>query len=453
VLLGGAHRSACAACLALLLLAAGSVRAEDRPVPNYDGRAEERTTVGEALLWVPRVLFYPVYLVTEYVVRRPLGAVLRWAERRSAFGSRARFGLLPTVFAEFSGRPSIGFIFFANDFPDEHDELDVHFAWGGEGWWHLRVLQRFREVLPRDARLAEPWVRPGTNETGLEFVFLERQDERFFGLGPRASYPSFTRYGRRRLGGRIDGLFVASARSLVSLWLRVEDNAFGPGETERDRGELRIDEVFDVTDEDVVPGFDGYLLTELGLGFVYDTRPLLRWPPGGVRVELESRLAFDARRTERLFWRLAGQLVGFVLLSENGNTLSARQYVGAVNPLGSGSVPFTELMTLGGSELLRGFPEGRYYGASAWVTSVQYTYPVWLLVDGFVFFSVGNVFGENLRGFSLPAMTASFGWGLRLTWSSAFSVDVLLGAGTDRFEEARFGLEALRFSAGFSRGF
>ena len=53
------------------------------------------------LIWVPRVILFPGYLVTEYVVRRPLGAFVTFLEREAVvqqayglftFGTGGRFG-------------------------------------------------------------------------------------------------------------------------------------------------------------------------------------------------------------------------------------------------------------------------------------------------------------------------------------------------------------------------
>lgn len=62
-----------------------------RALPDYHRPAPK--TAGDTLLWVPRVALFPVYFVTEYAVRQPLGALLRvaekgnWNPRRSAICS------------------------------------------------------------------------------------------------------------------------------------------------------------------------------------------------------------------------------------------------------------------------------------------------------------------------------------------------------------------------------
>src|SRR5262245_44149998 len=54
---------------------------EKRKVPDYDGRGDEPTTTGDVLLWGPRILLAPPYLVSEYLLRRPIGFLIAGAER------------------------------------------------------------------------------------------------------------------------------------------------------------------------------------------------------------------------------------------------------------------------------------------------------------------------------------------------------------------------------------
>lgn len=91
----------------------------DRPIPDYTGRQEASPTAGEVLIWVPKVALYPVYLVTEYLVRWPIGTVITWIEEERVFEKIAAFfsvgdtpgdfGFFPTFFVEFGTRASIGF--------------------------------------------------------------------------------------------------------------------------------------------------------------------------------------------------------------------------------------------------------------------------------------------------------------------------------------------------------
>jgi hypothetical protein len=58
-----------------------------RQTPDYDGRPDPPPTAGEGALWIPRVLLFPPYVVSEYVIRRPLGALVTAAERNNWVGT------------------------------------------------------------------------------------------------------------------------------------------------------------------------------------------------------------------------------------------------------------------------------------------------------------------------------------------------------------------------------
>ena len=58
------------------------VESPKREVPDYSGRPPPPATAGDVALWVPRILFFPLYLTSEYVLRRPIGAFLVTAAAR-----------------------------------------------------------------------------------------------------------------------------------------------------------------------------------------------------------------------------------------------------------------------------------------------------------------------------------------------------------------------------------
>jgi hypothetical protein len=124
------HLVALLAALASLLF--GSARAEEkREVPDYDGRGDPPTTTGDVLLWGPRIALAPPYLVSEYLLRRPLGFVITNAERSGVpilvydfftFGPDHNAGVFPTAFVDFGFLPSVGLYAFWNDaFTPGHD--------------------------------------------------------------------------------------------------------------------------------------------------------------------------------------------------------------------------------------------------------------------------------------------------------------------------------------------
>jgi hypothetical protein len=79
---GGAAALAAALCLLAPEAAAGS-EPPKRTVPDYDGREDPPATAGEVALWVPRVVLFPLYLTSEYLIRRPIGWLISTAERNN----------------------------------------------------------------------------------------------------------------------------------------------------------------------------------------------------------------------------------------------------------------------------------------------------------------------------------------------------------------------------------
>ena len=116
-----------ATCLVLACaLSAGHARGaepEKRALPDYDGRGRPQTP-GQKALWVPRVLLSPLYFVSEYLVRRPLGYAITAAEKAElpgalydffAFGPDHKAGIVPITLLDFGFEPSVGLYAFWDD--------------------------------------------------------------------------------------------------------------------------------------------------------------------------------------------------------------------------------------------------------------------------------------------------------------------------------------------------
>ncbi|MGE3673838.1 MAG: hypothetical protein AB7K71_29475, partial [Polyangiaceae bacterium] len=124
-----------------------------------------------------------------------------------------------------------------------------------------------------------------------------------------------------------------------------------------------------------------------------------------------------------------------------------------VDPLLKGSeIPFNEQVTLGGDRPMRGFLEGRLVDRSSAVLRFDYTWPVWVWLDGAIHYAVGNVFGEHLDGFEPGLLRQSAGVGLRAVGSRDHVFEMLQAFGTEPFDEGAEP-ESLRFVFGATSGF
>ncbi|HMJ12704.1 MAG TPA: hypothetical protein VK524_14885, partial [Polyangiaceae bacterium] len=278
---------------------------EKRPVPNYDGREEEPTDAGDVLIWVPRIALSPLYLVSEFVVRRPIGWLVTAAERERlpallvdffTFGPERNIGIVPTGLIDFGFKPSVGLYFFWNEFLADNNKLRARAATWGKDWLKFSVANR-TEIYPG-------------HELSLRAEFLRRPDWVFYGLGPDALDSDRARYGSTTISAGLsyDALLWRSSR--VQAFVTVRDVDFEPGkgcctdhslEYRVDQGELA---------EPV--GLEGFTILEQGVGITLDSRPprileppkdvadFVQPPGSGVRLNVRGAHAASLSRSAPL---------------------------------------------------------------------------------------------------------------------------------------------------------
>jgi hypothetical protein len=447
---------------------------EKRPVPNYDGREEEPTDAGDVLIWVPRIVLSPLYLVSEYAVRRPLGWLVTTAEHERlpallvdffTFGPERNAGVIPTGLIDFGFTPSVGLYFFWNEFLADNNKLRARVATGGTDWLRLSVADRLE-------------IYPG-HEVSLRGEFLRRPDWRFHGLGPDTLDGNVGRYASTTISGGIhyDAFLWRSSR--VQAFLNVRDVDFDEG-----KGCCGDHSVRGLVDqgrlEEPVGIAAGYSIFEQGLSVTLDSRPPrlieptkdepnFETPPGsGVRLNVRGAHAGSITQSRplanappiRYEWvRYGASLGGFVDLTGQQRVLGLSVVADFADPLndvepldGVAAIPFTEQVSLGGDRPLRGFLQQRLIDRSAIAATLDYQWPIWVFLDGAIHYSVGNVFGEHLDGFQAKKLRNSVGLGVRSNTARDHPFEILVAVGTETFEQGAQ-IDNFRFVFGTTSGF
>ncbi|HEY1586265.1 MAG TPA: BamA/TamA family outer membrane protein, partial [Polyangia bacterium] len=100
---------------------------------------------------------------------------------------------------------------------------------------------------------------------------------------------------------------------------------------------------------------------------------------------------------------------------------------------GTTPIPFSELATLGGPDDLRGYGRGRFRDASSLIGTVEWRWPVWMWMDGSLFFDYGGTFGPAFHGFAVGDLRPDVGIGFRVHTASKFvmRIQVAYGLGSD----------------------
>jgi hypothetical protein len=427
-----------------------------RTTPDYD-RRDEPTTPGDVLVWIPRIALAPLYLVSEFVVRRPLGWVVTTAEREHwpsllidffTFGKERQAGIIPTGLIDFGLRPSVGLYFFWNEALAEQNQIRMRVASGGPDWWKLRLSDRY-------------WL------DDLQNVYVRgelsmRPDHLFHGFGPESD-PTRIRFRMNRYDADIGYGADLWRSSDIALFAGFRGVSFDP-ETSC-CGDPSIAEAIAEGRFPAPPGLeDGYRLIHYGGSARLDTRAerLLMAPepgidylpaPGtGVGLELRAEHAIGVDAEPVHFVRYGATLGLFADPTELQRVLGLELIVDFAEPLNDEPIPFTEQVTLGGDRPLRGFREGRLVDRSAAVARVTYTWPVWVFLDGVLHYAVGNVFGPQLEGFDPELFRSSFGVGLRASDKRDDAFELLVAWGTETFRDGA-NPDEFRFVLGATGGF
>ena len=446
---------------------------QKRPPQDYDGRTRH-TSAAEALLWIPRILLSPLYVVTEYGLRKPLGAVDGAVEKASlipkaidflTFGPNNNAGIVPTAFVDFGFRPSIGVYFFYDDFLAPHNDLRFTISTGGEKYLKAKLADR----IP---------LRVLKNEAGdfdvktylqLEVDALERPDFVFFGVGPESRYVDRGRFEERTVGGgaRLHSDFWKG--SFFESWLTIRGQDFADGDcagpTLRPAtGELACS-VYDILRQveagryPLPPGFGGYGSVKGGGRLVLDSRKPRPFKGTGVAVDVRSEVGGAFGGSVGGWLSYAASAAGFVDLTGTRRVLGLTLETRFVDPLRHAfEIPFTELVGaprtdyVPDDDMMRGFVPGRLLGRSSVSATLDYEWPVWSYFDGTVQLAAGNVFGEHLQDFKPDLTRLSFVAGLTSPSSRDHGFNFLLGFGTKTIHDHATP-ESVRFYLGGTTGF
>ncbi|HWA72577.1 MAG TPA: hypothetical protein VG937_09590 [Polyangiaceae bacterium] len=432
---------------ALATLSSGSASAtEKRTLPDYDGRGGKPTTPGDVLLWGPRVVFFPLYVTSEFVLRRPLGFLISNAERAKipaalydffAFGPDHKAGIVPVAFIDFGFRPSVGIYGFWDDAGFKGHGLRLHASTGGSDWLAGSFTERFTFA--------------NSQQVTFNVGAIRRPDYAYYGPGPTTVEDDLSRYSADRFEARA----VAESRLFGSS--RIEGGfgyrgmSFSPGKfggnpTLEDR---EAEGLFPLPD-----GYErGYRAGFSRLKLSLDTRGVDAISRSGLRLELEAEQGSDLQRqSEPQSWlRYSAALGAFVDLGDSGRVMSLSVATLFADPLASGPVPFTELPTLGGPGLMPGFREGRLRDRSGAVATLRYTWPIWIWLDGSLQGAVGNVFGRRLDGFDPSLLRFSTAVGIESHSSPDSVLQLLFGVGSETFESGAR-VDSIRLTVGARGG-
>jgi len=403
-----------------------------RDPAHFRGRTNQPTAL-EGFAWIPRVVFFPLYVVTEYGLRVPLYALAAWADRnhvvpimRDVFHPTDGIWWHPTIKLDLTTRTMAGVSARWENMGVEGHELKASVSFGGIDAWVITGRDRWRF---------------GPAYAGVRGGYLTRPDRAFYGIGPNAG--SFrTNFNL----ARVDAFAFAGIEPNNHFRLEAaqgyQSDQTGPGDAPSIESRIRLQ---------AVPGFG----TEIRLGMTtvelkVDSRRVLE-ENGGIRLLVNGAYARDTLSWDRAFVTAGMDVEAALEVIHPDRVLTARLKAAEAFALGDEPVPMTQLPTLGGDDHYA-FAQGRFRGQSIAMAELSYRYPIAYYVDAQWTASVGNAFGERFQGFDLGAMTGSFGVGIRTRRTGTPTLEMAVGVGTTRFDAATVGVENVRLYFGTTDG-
>ncbi|MGE0790572.1 MAG: hypothetical protein AB7S26_33145, partial [Sandaracinaceae bacterium] len=199
------------------------LRTSRRSTPDFDGRPDPEPPPEQMLAWLPRILFAPVWLVLDYVIRRPIGWLLTTAEREGwdvllldlFTWNHTRSSLVPTFFVAYGLQPSIGARVSSVDDVAPGHRISVSAAFGGVDY--LRATGGYEIRLPPSERV----------RIAMDALGERRPDRVYSGVGWDVA-PEQYRYRQEiyRVGASLE--LRPWRESLVRTRADVDGRAFGP---------------------------------------------------------------------------------------------------------------------------------------------------------------------------------------------------------------------------------
>ncbi len=442
--------------IACLLFQANSACADEpvkkRSLPNYDGRAGPPRTPAQKALWVPRVLLFPAYVLSEYVIRRPLAAAITYAENAGwpavisdflALNEVHPVGVVPFMLVDFGMEPSAGLYAYWDDVGFKGHQLRLRGSTWGPHWLSGTAKERF--LL-------------GPLELSLKLKLTKRPDYTFYGIGPDTRESNLVRYAGTTAYTHYQTHLEFGGTNVLETTVGYRGATFSGTDYDRDDRdkpgyEPSLDEAVAAGKLAEPPGFrDGYRAAFGGVRLVLDSRGKSR-ARNGTRLDVSAEQNVDLANAPTAAWlRYGGTLGGWVDLMEGGRFLSLSLTAVLVDPVADGRVPFTQLADLGGGRTMPGLRSGRLYDRSSAVVDLRYTWPIWLAFRGSLQAGLGNVFGPHFEGIRAGRARISTALGLETSGSRDNIFQALVGFGTETIESGAE-LDSIRFVVGVRDGF
>jgi hypothetical protein len=415
-------------------------------MPDYDTRGRAPDPPEESILWVPRMVLAPLYITSEYIVRRPLGYLITTAETQGwpsaiieffTFDKEHTVGVVPTAFFDFGFHPTAGVYFFWDKAIWDNNSFRFSASAGGRSWTSIKVSDRVK-------------LAPGAL-LSVEGSWIRRPDWVFHGIGANTLESDRSRYAADTVdvGPKLFWEVVPEFRIKANVGFK--SSALSDGNYGHDPSVL--DSVVNGTFPLPTAFGTRYTAIHDRLEAAFDTRDRRPASQSGLRISAFGEHGSVVGTTPAYAWiKYGGTIGGFWDFLRRERVVSLVLTAEFADPIKENAIPFPEQVVFGGLGALAGFRPGRLVGRSGAAAVLSYEWPIWVWLDGTMHFAVGNVFDEHLKDFDPKLLRFSSSIGMRTNSGPDHQLEVLLGMGTETFAHGG-DITSFRFVIGGTNGF
>lgn len=402
---------------------------------------EDARPGSERVLWMPRALLF-VPRIALWVAAQPLRGAAYAYERYDvptkatdvAFNDTRTFGIYPTAAYESGFGFTIGGRVVWSDILGADERMKLRVDLGG----------RYKQAYGINLRSGERFGKHVAFE--IDSSYERRPQERFYGIGngdrldEPPAMPIDPSVDDASIGTRFRETLV---RNVFTVDARVASHLHA-----RTSGALMLREFSGSDDADSIT-------------MLYDTSKLVGFDDGVTNLYIEEELVYDTRRPGKYqskafdstgwyiaahggvtrgidgdpskFYTYGGEVQRYIDLYDGSRVLVLRGLVEAIdgtNGRTDGKVSFIDLPRLGGSEHLRGYPNGRFRDRAVALGSAEYNWDLGNFLAAFTFVDVGRAY-DTLEDFETEALRVGFGGGVQVHTSDSFITRMQIAGSRD----------------------